>query len=156
MPYSPRYLMQQAARGKPCVGSPEQDLRLAIESLDAMEMDRAFFNGASRASTEWTRCFFRRIESRADPFRAQAAFGVLIRHRAIHWDMVVAPQTRECAASRLSVLASGPLAPRLLAMVRPIIRWNAPSGLPNKTVAQVWAERVPEHAVGLIPLPRAH
>lgn len=147
MPYSVRYLMECAARGKPApTGSPEQDLAHAVRTLSPMNVDTAFQRGARADATPsgdlnalldvvltptggWN----------ADPRRALALLQALIRHGSS--PDRVDPRTGATALERASAWAATPVGPQAKALLRGRGRWDQPNARTGRTAQQAWAER---------------
>lgn len=160
MPYSPRYIMQQIARGRPVPsGSPDQDLVQALSRFCAMDIDRAFSAGANQWLTVQGKNAFhflidQSIRSKgvgsANPrqiiecVRALARANVSLRERD--------PASGETAASRLSLLSGPAIFAEILHILGPRMEWGAPSGRQDiGTVRDAWLSRVPEDLHSYIP-----
>ena len=91
MPYSPRYLMEQAARGKPRpTGRPEDHLFNALRTANPMDLERAIHMGASpmgarngRGQSPIQALLSTENRQRANPERVLACVRHLLRYNAL-------------------------------------------------------------------------
>lgn len=162
MPYSPSYLMQQMARGRPLPsGSPDPELHHAVARLSPLDIEAALHKGArADALDPQGRAALHALLDQAGveqgtlrvPMeRLIACCRALLRQGASV--MTTHPRTRETVLGRAAHLAAHPQALQWYRFWHDQRKgdWQAPQGPQRQSAWQAWAERASDDVRAALP-----